>query len=53
MIKDVTQSLRIGVITVKLLMKFMPLIHVNHSHTDLAEGIQIIEVKKKMCAGCC
>lgn len=40
MIKDVTQSLRIGVITAKLLMKLMPLIHVNHSQTDLAEGIQ-------------
>lgn len=37
MIKHVTPSSRIGVITAKLLMKSMLFIHVNYSHSDLAE----------------
>lgn len=37
-IKDITLSLRIGVITAKLLMKFMSLIYDNYSYLDLAEA---------------
>ena len=37
-IKDITLSLRIGVITAKLLMEFMSLIYNNYSYLDWAEA---------------
>ena len=37
-IKDITLSLKIGVITAKLLMEFMSLIYDNYSYLDLVKA---------------